>query len=133
MIGCEDYPITMMSSASNLDKTTPLIDSLTEICYNFDIENKVTYQDSSDHASFCNDGFDSLTLSHSNTSNIHTPNDTVDKISTKGISQVYEVVECKNIKLLSLILYFPISFYNLLSIRNTMLHHKSPDYLYRIV
>ena len=63
MIGCEDYPITMMSSASNLDKTTPLIDSLTEICYNFDIENKVTYQDSSDHASFCNDGFDSLTLS----------------------------------------------------------------------
>ena len=97
MVGCEDYPITMMSSASNLDKTTPLIDSLIEICNNFDIENKVTYQDSSDHASFCNDGFDSLTLSHSNTTNIHTPNDTVDKISTRGISQVYEVVECKTI------------------------------------
>lgn len=97
MIGCEDYPITIMCSAANANKSTPLIDSLTEICSTLDIKTKVTYQDSSDHASFCNDGFDSLTLSHSNMTNIHTPKDTVDRISTRGISQVYELVECKTI------------------------------------
>lgn len=97
MIGCEDYPLTLMSSVSNTDKTTPLMDSLTDICSKFDIKNKITYQDSSDHSSFCNYGFDSLTLSHANTTNIHTPKDTADKISTSAISKVYELIECKTI------------------------------------
>ena len=97
MVGCENYPITLMTSASNTDKTTPLIDSLNEICSDLDIESKVIYKDSSDHASFCNSGFDSLTVSHSNTKDIHTPNDTADKISTVAIDKVYSVIECKTL------------------------------------
>ena len=72
--------------------------------------------------------FDSLTISHSDTTNIHTPNDTADKISAPAIYNVYELIsdEIKNyayndIFLLfynsKIILFFTISSFLLVSFR----------------
>lgn len=97
MIGSSDYPVTFMSSVANLDKDSNLVESLNEICKIYDIKTTVSYQDSSDHVSFTNEGFDAITISHANMDNIHTPNDTVDKISEPAISKVYEMIHSKTI------------------------------------
>ncbi|MGG7176898.1 M28 family metallopeptidase [Clostridium paraputrificum] len=95
MIGVKDCPITLMEGANSKDNGSNLLQDLEIICDQKNIKKLVTYQDSSDHASFINDGFDSLTISHADVSNIHTPRDTPEKISTEAISSVYDVVESK--------------------------------------
>lgn len=95
MVGAKDFPITFMEGSLNKDKDSKLYSSLESICTTKNISNTVVYQDSSDHASFSQEGFDALTITHADMSRIHTPNDTVDNISTLAISSVYGVVESK--------------------------------------
>ena len=95
MIGVKDCPITLMEGANSKDSGSKLLQNLENICDQKKLKKLVTYQDSSDHASFINNGFDSLTISHADISNIHTPRDTPDKISTAAIASVYDVVETK--------------------------------------
>lgn len=95
MIGAKDFPVTFMGGTNNKDAKSELLNDLKAICDEKGIETLTNYQDASDHASFINNGFDSYTISHADTSNIHTPKDTVDKISTEAISTVYEVINCK--------------------------------------
>lgn len=95
MIGAKDFPITFMQGANFKDKDSELLKSIQEICTKNNIPFEVTYQDSSDHASFNNLGIDSLSFCHSDMSRIHTPNDKVDVIDLNAIESVYNVVEEK--------------------------------------
>lgn len=97
MIGAPNTPITLMTGSSFKDKvddsTSELLDSFKNICSNKMINYNVKFEDSSDHASFANQGIDSVTLCHSDLSKIHTPQDTVEHIDTAAIDMVYSVVQ----------------------------------------
>ncbi|GAA0078890.1 M28 family metallopeptidase [Clostridium sp. CTA-5] len=93
MIGAPNTPISLMSGSCNKDNGSELLDSLKEICDKKNIDYKITFADCSDHASFAKEGIDSVTLCHSDTSKIHTPNDTVEFIDTSAINEVYSIVE----------------------------------------
>ena len=95
MIGAPNYPITLMCGKDSEEAPSELLDSLTDICNEKDIDFEVTYQDSSDHASFIKNDFDSLTVSHSDITNIHTPRDTVDNLSCNAINDAYELINSK--------------------------------------
>lgn len=95
MIGIDNFPVTFMRGQNDENKCSELLEDLQYLCKLKDIKNNVTYQDSSDHASFCDLGIDSLTVSHADTSNIHTPKDTVDLISTDAIDTVYKLIDGK--------------------------------------
>jgi aminopeptidase YwaD len=95
MIGSENYPLTLMQGASYKNKESELLDSIQEISEDNKVETKVAYEDSSDHASFNNLGIDSLTFCHEDTTRIHTPNDTVEFISTDAIDSAYSVIQDK--------------------------------------
>lgn len=95
MIGADKVPITLMSG-ENCDKdSSNLLNSLEYICKKKKINFTELYQNSSDHAEFINNGFDSLTISTCDMTNIHTPKDTADKISTKAIEDTYTLVRSK--------------------------------------
>ncbi|MGL4573116.1 MAG: M28 family metallopeptidase [Clostridium sp.] len=89
MIGAKDYPITFMSGANSKGKDSKLINDLEKLCNDNNLNFDVKYEDSSDHASFINNGFDSLTVSHSDVSKIHTPNDIVEFISEDAIDNAF--------------------------------------------
>ena len=95
MVGVEDFPISFTQSKSFENYDSELLNSLEEICLDLDTDFNVRYEDSSDHASFNNLNIDSLTISHSDVSKIHTPDDTVEYISEEAISSVYTVVNKK--------------------------------------
>ena len=95
MIGAADYPITLMTGEKSKDIPSSLLYSLVDICTEKNTDYNITYQDASDHASFIKNGFDSLTVSHSDVSNIHTPRDTYEHISCEAIDSVYDVINCK--------------------------------------
>lgn len=99
MIGIDNYPITLMSGKDCADKDSKILKDLEDICTKNNIDYDTCFADSSDHASFINNGFDSLTFSHCDTSNIHTPNDTSDKISINAIDTAYNVVNSETKKL----------------------------------
>jgi hypothetical protein len=95
MIGVDNIPITLMSG-ENYDKdSSELLISLENICKIKKIDYNESCHDSSDHAEFVNNGFDSLTISNCDLTNIHTPRDTADKISKKAIENTYELVGYK--------------------------------------
>ena len=89
MIGAENYPLTFMSGESLKDKDSTILNDLKTICTDNNLVFNVKYEDSSDHASFIKNGFDSLTLSHSDVSKIHTPNDKTDFISETSIDNAF--------------------------------------------
>ncbi|VYU21633.1 M28 family peptidase [Clostridium tertium] len=95
MIGSDGYPLTLMLGASSKDKDSKLLDSIEKIAKNNNVETKVTYENSSDHASFNDLGIDALSFSHSDLTKIHTPNDKVEYISTDAINSAYSVIEEK--------------------------------------
>ena len=95
MIGSDGYPLTLMLGASSKDKDSELLDSIEKIAKNNNVETKVTYENSSDHASFNDLGIDALSFSHSDLTKIHTPNDKVEYISTDAINSAYSVIEEK--------------------------------------
>lgn len=92
MIGAENYPITFMEGSKCKDNNSDLLLSLQNFCNKEGVKFDVTYQDSSDHASFNDLGIDSLSFCHSDMSKIHTPNDTTEHISIKAIDDVYSII-----------------------------------------
>ncbi|WP_294353274.1 M28 family metallopeptidase [uncultured Clostridium sp.] len=128
MIGADNIPVTFILGKDSKNSYSSLLNNLENICNSKNIKYLENYANSSDHASFINNNFDSLTISHSDTTNIHTPNDTADKISAPAIYNVYELIsdEIKNyayndIFLLfynsKIILFFTISSFLLVSFR----------------
>ncbi|GAA0069827.1 M28 family metallopeptidase [Clostridium sardiniense] len=91
MIGAPDYPITFMRGEKSLDVKSDLLDNLESICKELGLESNIKYEDASDHASFINNGFDSLTISHSDVSRIHTPYDKIEFISEDAIKSAYDL------------------------------------------
>lgn len=95
MIGSKDYPITFMLGANRTPKDSELLSSFKTICDNQSEKYTLEYKDSSDHAPFCQKSIDALTISHSDMSKIHTPNDKAEYIDTQSISNVFSVVDEK--------------------------------------
>ena len=95
MIGSDGYPLTLMLGASAKDKESKLLDSIEKIAKDKNVETKVSYENSSDHASFNDLGIDALSFSHSDLTKIHTPNDKVEYISKDAINSAYSVIEEK--------------------------------------
>lgn len=95
MVGVENFPITFMLPSSMKDKDSKLLSSLIDVAKTKELKFDEKYEDSSDHSSFSYFGIDSLTVSHSDVSRIHTPNDTVNNISTKGLEEVFNLVNSK--------------------------------------
>lgn len=95
MIGVDNYPITLMSGKDCVNKHSDILEDIENICNKKDVSYGESFADSSDHTPFINNGFDALTLSHCDLSNIHTPNDTCDKISTNAIDITYSIVNDK--------------------------------------
>lgn len=95
MIGSEDYPLTLMLGTASKDKESKLLASILEIAKDNKVKTEIVYEDASDHASFNNAGIDALSLCHSDARRIHTPNDTVEYISTKAIKSAYSVIQNK--------------------------------------
>lgn len=91
MIGAANFPITFMRGEKNIETKSDLLDNLENVCKILNLESNVKYEDSSDHASFANNGFDALTITHSDTSKIHTPDDTIEFISKDAISSAYNL------------------------------------------
>lgn len=91
MIGAPNYPITFMRGEKSLEVESKLLNDLEGICKELDLESNIKYEDSSDHASFINNGFDALTISHSDVSRIHTPDDKIEFISEDAISSAYDL------------------------------------------
>lgn len=89
MVGSSNMPITFMLGKNLTKESSKLYEDLSTICTNENIEFNVTNKDASDHASFCNNNLDSLTVCHSNTTNIHTPRDVANNISTDALKEVY--------------------------------------------
>ena len=95
MIGSQDVPLTLMLGKAFEGKESKLLSSIERIANKNNVEINITYEDSSDHASFNNLGIDSLSFCHSDLSKIHTPNDTYDYISEDAIESAYSVIEDK--------------------------------------
>lgn len=95
MIGASDCPITFMNGANTEFVSSELLDSLSYICATKDLPYNTTYNNCSDHASFVDEGFNSLTITHNDISKIHTPYDTAANISTSSIDEVYTLVNSK--------------------------------------
>lgn len=95
MVGVQNFPVTFMMPSSMKDKDSKLLSSLINVAKTKSIKYDEKFEDSSDHSSFGFLGIDSLTVSHSDVSRIHTPNDTVDNISTKGLDEVFNLVNSK--------------------------------------
>ncbi|SFC32389.1 M28 family metallopeptidase [Clostridium uliginosum] len=96
MIGAPNTPISIIAGArykDSADKNVELINSFEKICNEKNIDHKISFENSSDHASFANKGIDSVTLCHSDVSKIHTPNDKIDYIDISAIDQVYSIVK----------------------------------------
>lgn len=89
MVGIDDLPITFIDGKNNINTTSKLLSNLQSICIDNDFQYLTNNQDSSDHASFINNGYSSVTISHSDLSNIHTPRDTAEKISTNALDDIY--------------------------------------------
>ena len=80
-----------MRGEKNIETESALLTDLENVCEKLNLESNVKYEDSSDHASFVNNGFDALTITHSDTSRIHTPDDTIEFISKDAISSAYDL------------------------------------------
>ncbi|MDD6795860.1 MAG: M28 family metallopeptidase [Clostridiaceae bacterium] len=92
MVGAKKTPLTFILGKNSTAESSDLYEDLSDICNNNDINFNCINKDSSDHASFCNNGFDSLTISHCNTTNIHSPRDVPENISTDSLNTVYKIL-----------------------------------------
>lgn len=92
MVGIDNLPITFIDGKENVDKPSKLLSILQSVCLDNNFKYEVKNQNSSDHASFINNGFNSVTIAHSELTNIHTPRDTAEKISTNAIDNMYTLI-----------------------------------------
>lgn len=95
MIGSRNAPILLVPSSETIEKDSALLDGLKDILDSDNKKYSVEYSDSSDHVSFSANGFDSLTISNGALTDIHTPDDTYEKISTDSVNDVFSVVNKK--------------------------------------
>ncbi|MBE6050407.1 MAG: Zn-dependent exopeptidase M28 [Clostridium sp.] len=93
MIGVDNIPITFIGGKDTQSNSSTLLNNLERLCDLKNINYLESYANSSDHASFIKNDFDSITISHADTTNIHTPNDTAEKISASAINNVYDLVQ----------------------------------------
>lgn len=92
MIGSDkNIPLTFMTGEDSCFHSY-LLDNLCEICNKKKIPNIIENKDSSDHASFIDEGFDAITINDGDLSKIHTPEDKVEYISNSAISRSFSVV-----------------------------------------
>lgn len=92
MVGIDNLPITFIDGKDNIDKPSELLSVLESMCLDNNFKYEVKNQNSSDHASFINHGFNSVTITHSELANIHTPQDTSEKISTNALDDIYTLI-----------------------------------------
>ena len=91
MIGSDNnIPLTLMTG-ENEDARGDLLDDLKEYCNDNGITYLVEDKDSSDHASFLNNGIDSVTINDGDVSKIHTKYDTLEYISESAIDRAFLV------------------------------------------
>ena len=95
MIGAKDYALSLLKSSDSQNKNSNILTSLENICRKKNIPYNILYEDSSDHAGFSSEYYDSITITQSDMINIHTPRDIHNKISTKDINKVYNVIYCE--------------------------------------
>jgi len=94
MIGANDASLILMCGKNNSNfSNSKLLYDFQNYCLKNNINYKIKYENSSDHASFSSKGIDALTLCHGDFSRIHTPNDTVEYIDTNSINDVYSIVK----------------------------------------
>lgn len=114
MIGAPNTDLSFMIGNMPLSncKSSTLLHGLENICENKSINYLIDFRNSSDHASFASLGINAVTVCNSDTSRIHTPNDTIDYIDDKSINTAYSVVYAEILNLAynkySLIMYKPI-------------------------
>lgn len=91
MIGSDNQvPISIMSG-KNPTRNNTLLSDFQGFCDTKKIINKIEFEDSSDHASFVNEGIDAVTLSDGDMKRIHTPEDKPEFISSTAIDRAYMV------------------------------------------
>ncbi|MGL4849208.1 MAG: M28 family metallopeptidase [Clostridium sp.] len=92
MLGAPNTPLSIVRAEKSKDIESKNSESLQKLSKN---PLKSSFEDSSDHASFSKKGADALTITHSDTSRIHTPKDTVEHISTSSLDEVFKLVNKK--------------------------------------
>lgn len=95
MIGADKNSLSFILGTCCNNRESNLLNDIKYYSGSSNIAYNVAYEDSSDHASFNNNGIDALTICHSDTTNIHTPKDTYEKLSTDSIEDVYNIIEKK--------------------------------------
>lgn len=107
MIGSDDnIPLTLMSG-ENSKSCGDLLSNLQKYCDDNGITYLIENKDSSDHASFLNNGIDSVTINDSDISKIHTKYDTLEYISESAINRAFKVAMSEIYDFA----YNPLSFY----------------------
>lgn len=91
MIGAPNTELSAVLSEKDKVNASANLEDIKNIKENLEI----SYEDSSDHASFSKYGADSLTLTHDDTSKIHTPDDKLEFISTKALDQGFKIISDK--------------------------------------
>ena len=130
MIGAKEDTLTFILGTSYENKKSDLLNDLKFYSSTLNTSYKVNYENSSDHASFNEKDIDSVTICHSDLTNIHTPRDTFEKLSTNSIKSVYNLINKKTINYA----YYPIVilfykaytliFFIILFIISSYIYHK---------
>lgn len=98
MIGSNNpVPLYIMGGKEDT-KNSPLIKETSQICLEKKIDFNYLFEDASDHEYFRKQNIDAITLSDSDTTRIHTPNDKSTFISSNTIDRCFKVVSSEIIK-----------------------------------
>ncbi|MGL5415296.1 MAG: M28 family metallopeptidase [Clostridium sp.] len=92
MLGAPNTPLSIVRSENSKDKYS---NNLTSLKKYFKKEIPITFENSSDHVNLSKYGADALTITHADTSKIHTPKDKVEYISTDSLEQVFKIINQK--------------------------------------
>ncbi|SHK67907.1 Peptidase family M28 [Clostridium cavendishii DSM 21758] len=91
MIG-SDYKIPLsIMSGKKVPKDSKLPKEFESFCKQNSIPTRLLFEDSSDHASFNNEGINAVTLSDGDLSKIHTPDDNFEFIRPSAIDRAFKV------------------------------------------
>ena len=91
MIGSNNsVPLTIMGG-KNDSKNTEFLRNVTSDCNDNSIRYSTTFENSSDHEFFRENGIDAITFCDDDTTRIHTPNDKVQYISKSSIERCKDI------------------------------------------
>ena len=98
MVGTNNaVPLYIMGGRKDTENS-PLIKETSTICLENKIDFNYLFEDASDHEYFRKQNIDAITLSDSDTTRIHTPNDKASSISSKNIDRCFKVASTEVIK-----------------------------------